>query len=151
MYKIVNVNDCPLGLVKCAQYFYSKWGSGNYLYFENAIRNSNPLEDSIPQFYILLYNNEIAGCFGLISNDFISRHDLSPWFSSLFVEPEHRGKRLSGEMFEHAKKVIKPMGYPYIYLTTEHDGLYEKFGWERVEDAFDTLGNKTRVYRIIVE
>jgi len=148
MYKIINVNDYPIGVSECAKYIHSKWGSQeNFSYFENAMLNSSKQEESIPQFYVLVNDNEIVGCFGLIINDFVSRHDLYPWFSSLFIEPEHRGNRLSETMFEYAFKVVKSMGYRNLYLTTDHDGLYEKFGWIRIEDAYDPSGEVTRVYR----
>ncbi|MBC7005490.1 GNAT family N-acetyltransferase [Photobacterium sp. BZF1] len=148
MYKIYNVNDYPKGILECAKYIHSKWGSqDNYRYFENAMLNSSKVEDAIPQFYVLVNNNQIVGCFGLIINDFVSRHDIYPWFSSLFIEPEHRGKRLCGTMFEHASNVAKSIGYTHLYLTTDHDGLYEKFGWTRIEDAYQPSGEVTKVYR----
>ncbi|MDE1266222.1 GNAT family N-acetyltransferase [Vibrio aestuarianus] len=148
MYQIYNVNNSPKSVIECAKYIHSKWGSQeNYLYFENAILNSSKIEDSIPQFYVLVNGDEIVGCFGLIINDFVSRHDLYPWFSSLFIEPVHRGNSLSKTMFDYASKVVKSMGYSSMYLTTDHDGLYEKFGWERIEDAYEPSGEATRVYR----
>ncbi|MDA0150681.1 GNAT family N-acetyltransferase, partial [Vibrio sp. LaRot3] len=151
VYRIYNFNDCPRGISECTKYIHSKWGSQkNYSYFENAVVNSSELERSIPQFYVLTYNDEIVGCFGLIINDFISRHDLYPWFSSLFIEQEHRGKKLSEGMFEYARKIAQSMGYQHIYLTTDHDGLYEKFGWVQIENAYEPSGEVTKVYRMSV-
>lgn len=83
----------------------------------------------------------------IIINDFVSRHDLYPWFSSLFIEPDHRGNSLSKTMFDYASKVVKSMGYSSMYLTTDYGGLYEKFGWVRIEDAYEPSGEATRVYR----
>ncbi|WP_052143270.1 GNAT family N-acetyltransferase [Vibrio cholerae] len=148
MYKIYNFNNCQKGVVACTKYIHSKWGSQkNYSYFENAIINSSKREDSIPQFYVLINRDEIVGCFGLINNDFVSRHDLYPWFSSLFIEPEHRGKKLSKILFDYASEVVKSMGYSSLYLTTDHIGFYEKFDWVRIEDAYEPSGEITRVYR----
>jgi N-acetylglutamate synthase-like GNAT family acetyltransferase len=147
MYKIVNVHQYAKGLAECAQYIHSKWGSeDNYAYFEDAMRHSDRQEQSVPQFFVLVHDERIVGCFGVIINDFISRHDLYPWLSSVFVEPEYRGQRLSQTMFDHAYRVVKNMGYSRLYLTTDHDGLYEKFGWQRIEDGFEPAGEKTRIY-----
>ncbi|SUP35874.1 acetyltransferase [Vibrio owensii] len=152
MYQVLNVNEYPQGVEVCIKYIHTKWGSeDNYAYFENAILHSSKKEDAIPQFYVLVTEGEIAGCFGLIINDFVSRHDLYPWLSSLFIEPQHRGKRLSELLFNHALNAAKSMGFQSLYLTTDHDGLYEKFGWDRIEDAYDPSGYVTKVYRKSLE
>jgi N-acetylglutamate synthase-like GNAT family acetyltransferase len=91
---------------------------------------------------------EIVGCYALIVNDFISRHDLLPWFACLFIEEPERGKRLSGRMFDHAKLEARGAGHDTIFLTTDHSELYEKFGWERIEDGYDLDGERTRIYKL---
>ncbi|MBU2706995.1 GNAT family N-acetyltransferase [Zooshikella marina] len=148
MYEIVNVHEYSGGLEACVTYIHSKWGgSDNYLYFFDAIVNSSLKQDHLPQFYVLVIQKQIVGCYGIIINDFISRHDLYPWFSSLFIEVEHRGKRLSELMFEHAKKQVMAMGYANLYLTTDHVGFYEKFGWKRLNDGYEPSGERTKIYK----
>ncbi|PNH78492.1 GNAT family N-acetyltransferase [Vibrio diazotrophicus] len=149
MYSIINVHKYSQGLEKCVDYIHSKWGSDkNYSYFNDAILHSSVNENAIPQFYVLVHQEQIVGCYGLIVNDFISRHDLFPWFSSLFVEIEHRGKNLSETLFKHASCRAEAMGYRSLYLTTEHEGFYEKFGWKRVSDGYDPSGLRARIYRM---
>ncbi|WP_330959644.1 GNAT family N-acetyltransferase [Photobacterium sp. 53610] len=132
-------------------YIHAIWGGpDNYAFYADAISNSEKDMKRIPQFFLLLCGQEIVGCFGLIMNDFISRHDLYPWLSSVYVSPEHRGQRLSGRIFEHAKAIVKTMGYEKLYLTTGHDGLYEKFGWQRIEDGYDLHGEASRIYQMVL-
>jgi N-acetylglutamate synthase-like GNAT family acetyltransferase len=104
----------------------------------------------MPQFFLLLedHRNEekIIGCYGLIMNDFISRQDLYPWVCSLYVEESERKKGYGGVLIEHASKEVFKSGYQNVYLTTEHHGYYEKFGWEQIEDAFEASGESARVY-----
>lgn len=149
MYHIVNVHDHADGIEKCIEYFHAKWGSqDNFLYFADAIRHSSS-QGAIPQFYVLVHEHDkerIVGCYGLIINDFISRHDLYPWFSSLFIEPEHRGKRLSERLLAHAAQQAANMGYKQLYLTTDLDGFYEKSGWQRMADGISVTGAPTRIY-----
>lgn len=65
MYQIYNVNASPKSVIECVKYIQSKWGyQEKFSYFENAILNSSKIEDSIPQFYVLLNDNEVVGCFG---------------------------------------------------------------------------------------
>lgn len=149
MYKVVSCKDYVGGFDKAITYIHSKWGSPKNLpfYYDAAI--NAPIEKGkIPKFFVLLNGDEIIGCYGLIANDFISRHDLTPWLCSLFIEPEERGNRLSELLFEHAKTELKTSGYKRLYLTTDHDGFYEKFGWTRMEDGYDPSGEKTRIYQI---
>ncbi len=148
MYQIINVKDYSGGLEKAARYIHGKWGNDtNYLFYRDAMANSSNSEQGLPRFYLLTKNNDIVGCYALIVNDFISRHDLMPWFACLFVEKDERGKKLSGLMFDHAIREAKKSGFATIYLTTDLDGFYEKFGWERIEDGYDIRGQITRIYK----
>jgi hypothetical protein len=53
---------------------------------------------------------------------------------------------LGSLLFQFWNKVFQS-----LYLTTDHDGLYEKFGWDRIEDAYDPSGYVTKVYRKFLE
>ena len=149
MYQIINVKDYSGGLEVAARYIHNKWGNKeNYMFFFDAISNSSNDIKGLPRFYLMLKDKEIVGCCSLIVNDFISRHDLMPWFASLYIKEQERGNRLSQKFFDHAKSEALNAGFNIIYLTTGHDGLYEKFGWERIEDGYDPHGNKTRIYKL---
>ncbi len=98
----------------------------------------------------MLNGDEIVGCFALITNDFINRLYLLPWFACLYVEPKHRGKKLSSLILDHARKEAETAGYHEIFLTTDHDDFYEKFGWTRIDDGYDLSGEISKIYRISV-
>lgn len=148
-YHIINARDYHGEFAECVHYFHSKWGSdNNYSFYLDAMSHSPQDESQIPQFYLLLCDDEIVGSYGLIINDFVSRHDLYPWLCSLYIEPEHRGQKLSQRLFEHAANVVKSMGLRSIYLTTDHADLYEKFGWVRLDDGYEPTGDATRVYEL---
>ncbi|MEH0390709.1 GNAT family N-acetyltransferase [Vibrio mimicus] len=149
MYKIVSVHSYEDGLSAAINFIHSVWGTkNNYVFYTDAISHSSRDAEHIPQFYLLTYNGKVVGCYGLILNDFISRHDLYPWLCSVYISPEHRGQRLSGTIFSHAKEIVRMMGYSNLYLTTDHDGLYEKFGWIRIEDGYSPEGEVSRIYKI---
>ena len=150
MYSVINVHDYSEGIEIAAKYIHSKWGSEeNFPFYLDAIKNSsNKKDSSLPKFFLLLKDEEVVGCYGLIVNDFISRHDLMPWFCSLYIEESERGQRLSNFLFEHASKELDDSSYKYMYLTTSHRNFYEKFGWERLEDGYGISGNRTRIYRM---
>ena len=147
MYKIINMKDYSGCIDEAIRFYHSKWGrENNYVFFHDAIMHSTNSPTGLPRFYILTKETEIVGCYGLIVNDFISRHDLWPWLAGLYVNETERGKTLGNFMMEHAEIEAKTLGFSNIYLTTDHDGYYEKYGWKRIEDGYEISGAFTRIY-----
>lgn len=148
MIAIQNVKQYAGGLEAACTYIHSQWGNqDNYAFYYDALKHSGGADQPLPHFYLLLEEEQIIGCYALITNDFISRHDLYPWFACLFVEPEFRGKELGKMMMKHALKEARNKGFDTIYLTTDHQDYYEKYGWERLEDGYEPSGKQTRIYR----
>ena len=145
--QLVNVKNHTVGIDKAVTYIHAKWGNTkNYAFYYDAITNSTDRTGELPQFYLMLDKDKIIGCYALLVNDLISRQDLLPWFACLYVEKTHRGNRLCAIMFDHAKVEMNKGGFDTIYLSTDHDGLYEKFGWIRMEDGYNFFGEKCRIY-----
>jgi GNAT superfamily N-acetyltransferase len=148
MYSIINVKDYPGGLEKAVSYIHSKWGKPeNYPFYLDAITHSSESGKPLPRFYLLLKQEEIAGCYALLTNDLISRQDLYPWLGCLFIEKTERGQQLGNLLMQHGIAEAGKLGFATVYLTTDHDGYYEKYGWQRIEDGYDFWGNSTRIYQ----
>ena len=148
MMQIVNVKDYSGGFDKATEYIHGVWGNeNNYSFYYDAIKHSSLPGKPLPQFNLLLKNDEIIGCVALITNDFISRHDLYPWLASLFIDPKHRGHGYANLLMGHVEQEAKNAGFENIYLTTGHDGYYERYGWSRMEDGIDLFTSEpTRIY-----
>jgi N-acetylglutamate synthase-like GNAT family acetyltransferase len=147
MLKVVDMQDYEGGIDAAIQYYHDKWGNEeNYAFFEDAIKHSSKEKTGLPRFFVLVRGDKIIGCCGLIANDFISRHDLLPWLAGVFIEESERGKALGDFMMNEVEKDAKRIGYSSIYLTTDHDGYYEKYGWKRMEDGYERSGDATRIY-----
>ncbi len=147
MYEIINAHEYNRGIDEAAHYIHSKWGRPTNLpFYLDAIRNSSDNASRLPVFYLVMNGDEICGCSALIVNDFISRHDLYPWFACVFVEKDHRGKKLGSMMMDRGAKDAKKMGFEKMYLTTDLDGYYERYQWFRIEDGFEMDGSPTRIY-----
>lgn len=148
MINIVNVHAYSGGIDKAINYIHGIWGNeSNFEYYKDAIMNSSFKENSLPRFYLLTKGEEIIGCCGLITNDFISRHDLYPWLSSLYVEEDYRGNAYARLLMAHIIKEAKTLNFERVYLTTNHINYYEKYGWKRIEDGIDLFSSKpTRIY-----
>ncbi len=146
MLKITNVMQFPGGLHKAAGFFHTAWPGLAESFYLDAIEHSSGMEFPLPRFYLLLRNGDPIGCYGLVTNDFISRHDLFPWFAALYVAESERGQELGGLLLDHGIKEAALAGFSTLYLTTDHDGYYEKYGWTRIEDGYDRDGEPCRIY-----
>lgn len=148
MLKIINAKEYPGGIGAAVDYIHGKWGNeNNYAFYKDAIYNSSLPGKPLPQFFLLLKNEKTIGCSALISNDFISRHDLYPWLACLYVDQNERGNEYGKLLIEHTVEAARQAGFSAIYLTTDHDGYYEKYGWKRIEDGIDLFTSKpTRIY-----
>ena len=72
--------------------------------YEDCISRSLVTDSPLPIWYLLKSGDEIIGCAGLITNDFISCMDLWPWLAELYIEEEHRGNDHAGLLIERIKK-----------------------------------------------
>ena len=149
MIKIVDVKEYSGGLKAGIDYIHGCWGNdNNYAFYEDAIKNSSLPGKPLPQFFLMIKDDKIIGCSALIANDFISRHDLYPWMACLYVAKEERGHQYGNMLIEFAEKRAAAAGFEAIYLTTDHDGYYEKYGWQRIEDGIDLFtAQPTRIYK----
>lgn len=142
------MKDYEGGLEAGVRYYHSKWGGeSNFDFFFDAIKHSSNEKRGLPRFYLLLKGEMIAGCAALVTNDFISRHDLRPWLAGLYVEQSERGQELGSFIMEQLAEEAKRAGYAKVYLTTDHNSYYERYGWIRIEDGYEPSGERTRIYQ----
>lgn len=144
---IISVKESPKFKDKAIQYFQSKWATGDSLMvYEDCISNCITTTNSLPQWYLLENNEEIIGCSGLVTNDFISRMDLYPWVCALFIEEAYRGNAYGSLLLNKAKKDAKQGGFSHLYLCTDHVGYYEKYGFTYVGIGYHPWGESSRIY-----
>ncbi|NLX69869.1 MAG: GNAT family N-acetyltransferase [Clostridiales bacterium] len=147
--KIISVKKHPEYKDAAIKYIHSKWGSPeNEKVYEDCITNCITTTSPLPQWYLLLDNDKIIGCAGLITNDFISRMDLYPWVCALYIEEEYRGNAYGSLLLEQAKKDAKAGGFSHLYLCTGHIGYYEKYGFKYIGTGYHPWGESSRIYAI---
>ena len=98
-----------------------------------------------------MYNDEILGCVGLITNDFISCMDLWSWLCALYIEEKHRGNAYGCLLIDRIKQDAAKAGFRKVYLSTGHTGYYEKYGFEYVCEGYHPWGERSRVYECTIE
>ena len=146
--KIISIRENPDYQYKAIAYFQQSWPSVMPEIYENCISHSIDARDHLPQWYLFEKEHEIIGCAGLITNDFISRGDLYPWICALFIDEKYRGHAYGRLLMEKAKEDAKNFGFKYVYLSTEHIGYYEKYGFKYIGQGYHPWGEESRIYEI---
>jgi N-acetylglutamate synthase-like GNAT family acetyltransferase len=115
--------------------------------YEDCISNSINTNDDIPNWYLLIKDEEIIGCAGLISNDFVSRMDLKPFLCALYIKDEYRGNNYASLLINKIKEDTFKYGYNNLYICTDHIGFYEKHGFEYIGIGYHPWNSTSRIYR----
>jgi len=77
---------------------------------------------------ILVDENELIGFISLFPFDGDEEKDLTPWYATMFVKKEFRGKGYSKLLNDAILDVARKRGFNEVYLKTELINYYEKFG-----------------------
>ncbi len=129
---------------------YNWWGKRDR-YSKDAVKcfMQHSMEDNrLPQTYGVFLDNKIIGMYQFAYDDLSARPDIYPWFANVYINESYRGKgygrRLLESVFDNAKENIN---FDEIFLYTKHMGLYEKFGWNFIEEV-DTFKKEKRIERL---
>lgn len=60
--------------------------------------------------------------------------DFTPFIGFVFVDEAHRGRRISQKLIEAAMERARNLGYDRVYIMSGEQGLYEKYGFEKLGD-----------------
>ena len=96
--------------------------------------------------FFLLDGNSVVSFLTLTTQDCIIAPDMTPWIGFVFTFPEYRGRHHIGTLLDHARKCAAQNGSPFVFLATDHVGLYEKYGFSYWGSRRDVHGEKSRVY-----
>ena len=124
----------------------SDWGAAQYLAY---LLKENKLNDLVGKSLVLMLvdsENLVSFCT-LAEKDDVQPTDLTPWIGWIYTFPKYRGNRMAGKLLTHAEKLAKESGTTHTHISTNHIGLYEKYGYEFFITAKDVDGEETRVYR----
>lgn len=124
----------------------SDWGAGSFLHellskgtFYTAVgENSKVL--------LLTDGDELISFCTYAEKDDIQPTTLSPWIGFVYTFPEHRGHHYAGLLFDEIEHLAKGEGVSEVYISTNHIGLYEKYGCEYRTEMKDMDGELSRVY-----
>ena len=149
--EIINVRENPKYVERAIDYWHNTWGRGaqapeRKLYFKDTIERSTKTQSGLPTYYLLIENDRIIGCVGLITSDFMACCDLWPWLCGLYIDENYRGKNLGSLLIDKVKEDAAKYGFNNLCLCTDHIGYYEKYGFNYLFTSCDFWGESGRVY-----
>ena len=124
----------------------SDWGAGAFLH---ELLSSDTFFDAVGEgskVLLLTDGDELISYCTYARWDDIQPTELSPWMGFIYTFPEHRGHRYAGRLFEEVERLAPKEDVPAVYISTNHVGLYEKYGCEFLTMMDDMDGNPSRVY-----
>ena len=100
---------------------------------------------------IAMDDEQIAGFCTLTEKDALPDDALfSPFIGFVFVDEQYRGNRLSEQMIRSACGYAKESGCQAVYIVSGEQGLYEKYGFEKIGDYETIYGTTEQLFQIAV-
>lgn len=122
------------------------WDAGKYLAY---LLKTNGLFDLVGEgsrVLMLTDGDELISFCTLAKYDDVQPTELTPWSGWIYTFPAYRGRRLAGKLLEYAENLARKDGAVALHISTNHDGLYEKYGYEFLKYEKDVEGEDTKVY-----
>ena len=96
--------------------------------------------------FMLLDEQEIVSFCTYVHQDEINAPSMYPWIGFVYTFPEYRGHRHMGKLISYAEEIVKSNGFSNIYISTNQEGIYEKYNFEYYKNMDDIQGNDSRIY-----
>ena len=125
----------------------SDWGAGQFLY---QLLSENKFKDAVGEkskVLMLTDGDELISFCSYAEKDDIQPTELTPWMGFVYTFPEYRRHRYVGKLFLEIEKLAKAENVHDIFISTNHTGLYEKYGCEFYQTMNDMDGEPSRVYK----
>jgi GNAT superfamily N-acetyltransferase len=134
--QIGDLADLASHLPRLAEWHYAEFG---YLNPSNTLERyverlgASLQRSSLPKTFIALRGDTLLGSASLVRQTITHQH-LSPWLSSVYVDPQYRGAGIASALVKAVERAAAEIGSEKIYLfTPSSEKLYASLGWELME------------------
>lgn len=90
--------------------------------------------------------DKICGYCTIAKTDCIQNVSYMPYIGFIFVDEQYRGNRLSEKLIEKAKNYLKNIGFDKVFLVSDHENLYEKYGFCVIDRKIAPWGTEQKIY-----
>ncbi|MCM1268309.1 MAG: GNAT family N-acetyltransferase [Bacteroidales bacterium] len=118
------------------------WRAGSSL----AEAMDNRLFTEWERVIVALENEKICGYCTVAKTDCIPGVSYTPYIGYLFVGEEYRGHRLSQKLIRYAMDYLRSLGFDSVYLVSDHENLYEKYGFAVIDRKRAPWGSIEKIY-----
>ena len=147
--RITDLRDLDL----ITDWMYQWWGRKEH-YSREAVRccmEHSLQTERLPQTFGMYRDDALIGMYQFTGGDLFVRPDIYPWLANVYVDPRYRKEGFGKILLDSVRGSAAASGLRELFLFTEHRGLYEKFGWEYVEEIDTYLEPRLqRLYRLTV-
>lgn len=145
--QVIDYFNCDLPEYWLSQIKKSDWVAAQYLY---KLLNENEFKTAVGEnskVLMLTNGDELVSFCTYAEKDDIQPTALTPWIGFVYTFPKYRGHRYIGKLFLEIEKLAKKENVHDIFISTDHIGLYEKYGYEFYQIMSNMNGEPSRVYR----
>lgn len=134
MLKIYNIKDKMNYCKEICELTLKEWGTySSQEEFDTKVnKNIDKIKNNLNRNdyckLILLDNDSLIGFISIFPTDGDERQDLNPWYATMYVKKEYRGKGYSKILNTAILKEAKNRGFSKLYLKSDLENYYEKFG-----------------------
>lgn len=96
--------------------------------------------------FIALSGNNIIGFCTFLETDYYPENRYFPWISSIFVDEEYRGNRISEKLIQSAINNARMFGFDKVYIPSNIIGLYEKYGFCKIDELENYDGDIDNIF-----
>lgn len=137
--KIYNLKDKIEYVEEVAQLEYEEWADNKEIDKVNRISKKknkiiNMFNEKSFCKLILLDEEKLIGFVSIFPYDCDELPDLTPWYSTMYVKKEYRKKGYSKILNDAILNEARNRGFKEIFLKTELDNYYEKFGAKLIKN-----------------
>lgn len=122
------------------------WDAGQYLH---ELLQSDSLKELVGEntrVLLLTEGEKLISFCTLAEKDDIQPTDLTPWIGFVYTFPAFRGQGYAEKLMRHAEELAKADGADSVHVSTNHVGLYERYGYTFFGTMKDVGSEDSRVY-----
>lgn len=148
MLKIYNIKEKIEYIKEVSELTQKEWGtfSSEAEFNEKVEKKIEKIKSNLDRIdyckLILLDDEDLVGFISIFPTDGEERKELTPWYATMFVKKEYRGKGYSKILNNAILEEAKKRGFNKVYLKTNLINYYEKFGAKYLEN----LKNGEKLY-----
>lgn len=117
-----------------AKWIYDEWC---YVYPHKSLQDiqrtlvSRTHEREMPITLVAHDERGVLGTASLKAEDLDLVPELTPWISSVYVHPDHRGEGIGSALAAEIERIAGELGYRRLHLFNPlSQGVFEKLGWK---------------------